>query len=222
MPRIDSWYRLGRLLARIFIPTMGRIEVVGRENLPRTGPLIIAANHQSNSDPPVLVYAIDRPIWFMAKRGLFAGPILSYLFRSVHVYPVERDGRDTNALHWAQATLAEGKALLLFPQGTRSPGALSQASDGLAYIALRAGAPVLPVAITGTEKITNMFRIAVHFKRLRVVIGEPITLPRPDGRIERAAMEQATDTIMRKIAALLPPEYRGVYGLGPTAGPPDG
>ena len=85
MPRIDSWYRLGRLLARIFIPTMGRIEVVGRENLPRTGPLIIAANHQSNSDPPVLVYAIDRPIWFMAKRGLFAGPILSYLLRSVHV-----------------------------------------------------------------------------------------------------------------------------------------
>ena len=96
----DCWYRLGQVLSRIFIPTFGSIRVTGREHVPQTGPLIIVANHQSNSDPPVMVYAIPRAIFFMAKRSLFWGPVLSYLFRAVHVYPVDRDGRDMDALRW--------------------------------------------------------------------------------------------------------------------------
>ena len=207
----DCWYRLGRVLSRIFIPTFGSIEVLGRERVPPTGPLIIVANHQSNADPPVMVYAIPRAIFFMAKRSLFWGPVVSYLLRAVHVYPVDRDGRDTDALRWAQRTLSGGKALLIFPEGTRSPGGLRKATDGLAYLALSSGATVLPVAITGTERIRGMFCIAFHFQRLCVAIGEPFTLPRPEGRLSRVHLRQATDEVMARISALLPPSYRGVY-----------
>ena len=207
----DCWYRLGRVLSRIFIPTFGSITVTGRERVPGEGPLIIVANHQSNADPPVMVYAVPRPIFFVAKRSLFWGPIVSYLLRSVHVYPVDRDGRDMDALRWAQRTLSDGKALLVFPEGTRSPGALRKATDGLAYLALSSGAPVLPVAITGTERIRGMFRIAFHFQRLRVAIGEPFTLPREEGRLDRTQLQAATDEVMRRIAELLPEAYRGAY-----------
>ena len=211
----DCWYRLGQVLSRIFIPTFGSIRVTGRERVPRRGPLIIVANHQSNADPPVMVYAIPRGIFFMAKRSLFWGPVISYLLHAVHVYPVNRGGRDIDALQWARGALDSGKALLIFPEGTRSPGSLRQATDGPAYLALSSGAPVLPVAITGTECIKGMFRIAFHFQRLRVTIGEPFTLPRAEGRLDRAQLQSATDEVMRRIAALLPPAYRGVYAEAP-------
>lgn len=207
----DCWYRLGKVLSRIFIPTFGSIRVTGQEHVPRTGPLIIVANHQSNADPPVMVYAIPRGIFFMAKRSLFWGPVVSYLLRAVHVHPVNRDGRDTDAVRWALQTLESGRALLIFPEGTRSPGALRKATDGLAYLALSSGAPVLPVAMTGTEHIRGMFRIAFHFKRLRVNIGEPFLLPRPEGRLDRTQLQDATNEVMARIAALLPPSYRGAY-----------
>lgn len=215
---LDFWYRLGRLLARTLIPTFGRIEVVGRENVPPYGPLIVAPNHQSNADPGVLVYAISRPLWWMAKRELFSNPLNAYFMRAVHVHPIDRDGRDLEALAWAQETLAADRALVLFPQGTRSPGALTEASDGATYIALRSGAPILPVAITGTERIRGVAKIAFHFQRLRVVIGEPFTLPVMEGRLEREVLHSLTDQVMERIAALLPPEYRGVYA-GPKTGP---
>ena len=96
---IDFWYRLGHLLAHVMIPTFGSIEVVGRENVPPYGPLIVAPNHQSNADPPVLVYAISRPLWWMAKRELFSNPINAYFMRSAHVHPILRDGRDLSLIH---------------------------------------------------------------------------------------------------------------------------
>ena len=210
-PRVDCLYRLGLLLARVFLPTFGSIRVTGRENVPPAGPLIIAANHQSNADPPVLVYAVPRPLNFMAKRDLFANPVVGWFLRALHVYPVDRDGRDVDALRWALRMLAGGETLVIFPEGTRSPGALGKASDGLAYLALSSGAPVLPVAITGTERIRGMLRIPFHFQRISVAIGEPFAPPPPAGRIERAALKDATREIMERVAALLPPSHRGAY-----------
>ena len=214
-PCVDGLYRLGRLLSRIFIPTFGSIRVEGREHVPRHGPLLVAANHQSNADPPVIVYAIPRPVFFMAKRELFAGRVISRLLRALHVYPVNRDGRDMDALRWSLQTLESGRALLVFPEGTRSPGGLREGTDGLAYLALRSGAPILPVAITGTERIRGMFRIAFHFQRLQVVIGKPFTPAAPDKGAGRESMREVTQRVMEEIAALLPPGYRGVYAATP-------
>ena len=215
---IDFWYRLGRGAARVLIPTFGHIEVVGRENVPPYGPLIIAPNQQSNADPPVLVYAIARPLWWMAKRELFSNPLSAYLMRGVHVHPINRDGRDLEALAWAQETLAADRALVLFPQGTRSPGALSEGGDGLTYIALRSGAPILPVAITGTEKFP-LWRILFPLGRMKASIGPPFTLPIIEGRPSREVMSSLLDMVMRRVADQLPPEYRGAYGTNAVRGP---
>jgi 1-acyl-sn-glycerol-3-phosphate acyltransferase len=209
--RMDLWYRLGRLTSKIFLPTFGSVTVVGLENMPKTGAVLIASNHQTDSDPALLVYAIDRPIWFMAKRALFANRIAGYLLRQVHVFPVDRDGRDIEALRWAQGVLDHGRALAIFPEGRRSPGALAKGSDGLAYIALRTGVPIVPVALTGVEKIPGMWRTAFHFRKLKAVIGEPFTLSTEQGRIDRNLLEEMTTLVMGRIAGLLPPEYRGVY-----------
>lgn len=210
MPRIDALYRVGRFTAKVFLPTFGSLEVVGTENVPKRGAFLVSCNHQSDADPPVLIYSINRPIWFMAKRSLFRGPLLSFFFRKVHVFPIDRDGRDFEALHWAQDIVDSGRVLAIFPEGRRSPGGLSKGRDGLAYIALRTGAPVLPVAITGTEGIKHMLRMPFHFQKLRVVIGETYTLP-PAPRIDRELLQVVTNKIMQSIADLLPPSYRGAY-----------
>jgi len=210
MPRFDVFYRMGRFTAKVFLPTFGSLEIVGLENVPKEGPLLVVCNHQSDADPPVLIGAINRPLWFMAKRTLFKGPFLSFFFKKVHVFPVDRDGRDVEALHWAQVVLGNKRALVIFPEGTRSPGALCRGQDGLAYLALRTGAPIVPVAITGTEGIKHMLCMPFHFQKLRVVIGECYNLE-PAKRINRALLESVTTQVMRSIAELLPPSYRGVY-----------
>ncbi|MDE2765011.1 MAG: lysophospholipid acyltransferase family protein [Chloroflexota bacterium] len=208
----DGWYRSAKLLARLMMPTFGRVEVEGVENVPPFGPLIIAANHQSNADPPVLVHAFPRPIWFVAKRGLFVTLPVRYILRRLHARPVARDGRDVDAVKWAIEQVAQDHALLIFPEGTRSPGALAPGGDGLAYLALRTQAPIIPVGITGTERINNYARVAFPFTRIKVAIGEPFTLPVVEGRLPRAALHSMTEMIMERIAALLPQPYRGVYG----------
>lgn len=209
-PRIDFLYRGGRFLSKVFLPTFGSMVVEGRENLPKTGPLLIASNHQSYTDPAVLIYAIDRPMWWMAKRSLFKGWFVSWFLHQVHVFGVNREKQDLAALAHAQKLLDQGRALLIFPEGTRHPGALGRGHDGIAYMALRTGVPIVPVAITGTEKIPHVMQTPFHFQKLKAVIGEPYTLT-PSARIDRQMLLSMTDRIMGSIAELLPPEYRGVY-----------
>lgn len=202
---VDLYYRIGKVAARIMMPTFGRLEVIGRDHVLREGPLIIAANHRSNADPPLIVEAFPRPVWFMAKRELFDNPIAGHFLRNVHVYPVDRDGRDIDAVRWAQATLAEGKALLVFPEGTRNrEGGLGPATDGLSYLAARTGAPVIPVGITGSERINSYVRIAFPLTRVRVNIGKPFTLDPGAGRPSRERLREMTEEVMSRIAALLP------------------
>ena len=218
-PRIDFLYRSGRFIAQIFLPTFGSITVEGRENVPLSGPLLIASNHQSLADPAVLIYAIDRPMWWMAKRSLFKGWLASWFLRQVHVFGVNRQKQDLGALAHTQKLLDQGRALLIFPEGTRHPGALGKGHDGIAYMALRTGVPVIPVAITGTERIPHIWRTPIHFQNLKAVIGEPFTLTQA-GRVDRQMLVGMTDRIMRSIAELLPPEYQGDYAddLGESRG----
>ena len=205
-------YWLGRALAWVMMRAFGRVVVVGLENVLPYGPLIIAPNHQSNADPPLLSTVFKRPLWFMGKRGLFANPVVAYFLRGFHVYPVDRDGKDLDAVRWSIGMLSRDKVLVVFPEGTRYPGALGEGTNGAIYLALRGRAPILPVAITGTEHLRGFHRIAFPFHRLRVVIGQPYTLPDVEGRLPREVMQSLTRDLMQRIAVLLPPEYRGVYG----------
>jgi len=205
-------YNIAVALAKGVYGTFGRYEVEGCQKVPRRGPLIVVANHMSNGDPPAVVAAVPRRLFLMAKRGLFAGSLVTRILTDVGVYPLNRDGRDAGALLWGIHLVKQGNAVLFFPEGTRSKDArLHRGRTGAAYAALKTGAPVLPVGVTGTENIPGLLRVAMPLCRIRVKIGELFTFPEPEGPITRGLLERMTDVIMERIAALLPEEYRGYY-----------
>jgi 1-acyl-sn-glycerol-3-phosphate acyltransferase len=185
----------------------------GREHVPRTGGVIVVSNHLNNADPPMIARALGRHIVFMAKKEMLDLPLAGALFRWWGTFPVRRGEADMGALRAATEVVRSGRMLMMFPEGTRSrTGGLGRGHPGTAMIALRTGAPILPVAITGTEGIVwpRFFFRPRSVRHVHVTIGEPFTLERP-ARLNAAAAQAATDEIMRRIAALLPPQYRGVY-----------
>jgi 1-acyl-sn-glycerol-3-phosphate acyltransferase len=191
-----------------------KFEVVGKERLPLEGGLILASNHLNNADPPMIALAI-RPRYpiYMAKLEMIRWPILGPAFRAFGAFPVRRGEADLSALRAASEVVQSGALLVMFPEGTRSrTGGLTRGHPGTGLIALRTGAPVLPVAITGSEGIgwPWLFLKPRSIRHIKVTIGEPFRLP-PVRRVNSEAAIEATDTIMRHIAALLPPKYRGVY-----------
>jgi 1-acyl-sn-glycerol-3-phosphate acyltransferase len=198
-------------LTRIYVR---RFEVVGKEHLPLEGPLILASNHLNNADPPMIALAI-RPRYpmFMAKREMIRWPILGPAFRLFGAFPVRRGEADLSALRAATEVIQGGALLVMFPEGTRSrTGGLTKGHPGTALIALRTGVPVLPVAITGSEHLgwPWIFLKPLSVAHIKVVIGEPFLVPAVE-RINSEATAEAHRLIMSRIAALLPPEYRGVY-----------
>lgn len=185
-------------------------QVEGTENIPRKGPLILASNHLNLADPAIIMTLVPRRIAWLTKRELFDIPFFGAWYRLFGAIPVRRFEADLEALRKAQEALGRGLALGMFPEGTRSrSGGLGKAYPGTALIALRTGAPVLPIAIWGSEVITLP---KAFFRRTRVHIrfGQPFSLP-PAERIRTPVVEEGTNLIMCKIAALLPPQYRGAY-----------
>lgn len=195
-----------------------KFEVVGREHVPLDGPLILASNHLNNADPPAIALGVPRLPTYMAKREMISWPILGPAFKWFGAFPVRRGEADLSALRAATEVVKSGKMLVMFPEGTRSrTGGLTEGHSGTGLIALRTGAPILPVAVTGTEVIKWpwIFVKPLMVPRVKVTIGEPFQLP-PVDRINGESAKEATDLIMRRIAALLPPEYRGVYAEDAT------
>ena len=214
---MSLYYRAWILLARFSFTFFAKWKVEGKENLPPMGPLIVVSNHLSNADPPVIMASVNRPLRGLAKKGLFSNPILRFFFKGMGAHPLSREGVDMVALRWVLRMLEQDAAVLMFPEGARSEdAALKRSMPGIGYVALRSQAPILPVAITGTERIDNYLRIAFSFRRLTVKIGQPFTLPLVEGKLTRPLLQQYTDIIMGRIASLLPPEYRGYYAATAT------
>lgn len=216
-------YQIARRSFRVALLPLVRLEVRGRENVPRTGPVVICCNHLHNFDPIIVGSVIPRPILFMAKKELFPVPVIGGFISFFGAFPVDRGTADRAALRYAVHAVEDGFGLLMFPEGTRSvSGQIERVLSGAAFVALRTGAPVLPVAITGTqglpfdEKSARSGRRRRGRARVTVTFGESFTLPKErDGK--RLSVEAATDAIMRRVAALLPPEYRGIYTTPPDA-----
>ncbi|MFH0847135.1 MAG: lysophospholipid acyltransferase family protein [Chloroflexota bacterium] len=202
--RFSRWL-IGRLVSFI------RLEVKGRENIPKEGALIVVCNHLSLADPPLLAHVIDRRTVFLAKEELFRYGPLAYLVRGFGTIPVKKGRINLDAFRMAEAVLTEGLALAIFPEGMRSKSdGLRKAFSGVALVARRSGAPVLPVGISGSERIKGLGWL-VSRPVVNVSVGKvfyPASTPvKPD----RNTFEEATDDIMGHIAALLPATYRGVY-----------
>jgi len=147
----------------------------------------------------------------MAKEELFRSGFSSYFIRSFGAFPVHRGQLDREALRQAEKVLADGKALVMFPEATRSQnGQLQPALPGSALIAIRGGVPILPIGISGTEKMKGPFWMLSR-PRVTVNIGHAFHLPPVNGKVSRTKLVELTDFIMSHIAELLPPSQRGIY-----------
>ncbi|MFQ5933112.1 MAG: lysophospholipid acyltransferase family protein [Dehalococcoidia bacterium] len=205
-------YPLSHFLHRIVLSLFADWRVQGRHNVPPTGPLIVVANHQSYMDPPLLAASLPRRLYFLATKDIFRDPIISAFLRNYRAFRLEGRGNDLRAFHWAFGLLKRGEAIALFPEGRRNPGCMGRAvSPGVATLALRARAPILPVGIVGTERLKPLWRVVLPTGALTVTIGQPFMLPSIDGKIGRDRLNSFTDMIMERVANLLPEQYRGDY-----------
>lgn len=163
-PFFHIWFRLSR---------------VGREHVPQEGPVIFACNHRSFLDPFILGTLARRPLYFVAKQELFHNPLLRWFISSLGAFPVARGTGDSGAMDTARAILERGDCVVIFPEGTRvRPGPLGPTRRGVGRLALETGAPVLPVAVIGTENIRKGLRIRPH--KVRVRAGRALRFPKVD------------------------------------------
>lgn len=213
-------YELIRLVARLAIPLVARLRTEGLENIPMEGPVILAMNHIAWLDIPMASLRVKRVTHYMAKIELFRVPVLGGIMRLCGSFPVRRGEGDREALRTSERLLQQGEVLVIFPEGHRSDhGPLITAHPGIALIALRSNAPIVPVGISGTRRVLKGGRFLFWAPTVTVRYGTPFTLGGADGRRTRESLAQATDTIMYRIAALLPPEQRGPYANPPVAQP---
>jgi 1-acyl-sn-glycerol-3-phosphate acyltransferase len=198
------------------------MRIAGQDGVPRAGPAILAANHRSLLDIPAVAALTGRKVWFMGKDELFRLGPLSSAFRALGGFPVRRGRPDRRALEMATGLLLQGELLAVYPEGTRTPGARFQAmEDGLAYLALRTGAPVIPVAISGTEAVFPPGKRLPRLVRIRALVGEPVWLDGPlEGVIPRSRIKAGTAVLqqrLRDVAYALEPGFRELEG-GTAAG----
>ena len=188
-----------------------RCEVKGRENVPRKGPLLVVSNHLHAYDPAVVGVVLGRVVIFMAKEELFRFRPRGYFLSGFGSFPVHRGRLDRAAIRQSEKVLADGMALAMFPEATRSYKAqLQYALSGSALIAARSGAPILPVGLTGTERLDGI-GWAFRRPRLTVNIGKPFSIAPAGSKLTKAELAEQTHLIMERIAELLPLEYRGEY-----------
>jgi len=204
-------FLFGRFLSWLIFRCYNRMEVAGQKNLPPHGGVLLIANHTSYVDPPIVGAATPRPVHFMAKAELFFFP-LGAIIRRTHAFPVKRGGAgNREALRTAVRMLKEGKVLLIFPEGTRSPtGALIPLEQGAAFVALSAGTQVVPVGLDGADKILPYHGHFLRPAKLRVRIGPPVALDDLRGeRLTRDVLQTATDRMTEALRGVLPAERQG-------------
>jgi 1-acyl-sn-glycerol-3-phosphate acyltransferase len=202
-----------RLAAAIF----ARVDVEGFENLPQAGPILVICNHSSNADGMLLmafvVPAIGRRMTWLGKEEAVHWPLFGWGMRANGVVGVRRGAGDLEAFKLAKSVLDDGNVLTIFPEGTRSPtGALQLAKEGATVLAVRSGAPVLPIGIIGSQRFWPKGKLLPRpRKRMTVRVGEPFTLTMPRVADRHESLRLATIEMMGHVARLLPPEQRGVY-----------
>ena len=211
---MEAVYDVTNILQRCTLHTFSDYKVTGTENVPPMGPLVVVSNHLSNLDPSFLAASVPRRLKYLAKDSLFraVGPVGRWYLRNYGAFPIDRVGVDARAFRWALRQLQQDSALVVFPEGTRSRTAsLNEAKAGAVSLILKSGAPVLPVGITGTERMQPFFRVINPTGKIRVNIGQPFSLPSIEGRPSRELLRSMTTDMMHRVCDLLPESYHGVY-----------
>ena len=189
-----TFYGLAKVVVSTVVRLAFRFRVVGAENVPMSGGLIIAANHISNLDPPILGISSPRPISYMAKKELFAMPVLRQLLPPLNAFPVDRQAGGTAAVRASIRMLKEGRCIGIFPEGGRNVTGTNEEKAGAAFLAAAARVPVVPAAIIGTRRLRP-------FGRVTVVFGDPIHVER-NRQADGNDLEKGAAAIMQRIRAL--------------------
>lgn len=218
-PRENRWqgkphpivYEFVRTLASLIFPLLFKLRVEGLENVPTTGSAMLASNHVAWIDIPLVAYPIKRTTHYMAKAELFQLPLIGWFIGMTGNFPVRRGESDRESLRIANKLLTDGEMVAIFPEGHRTGGALIRGLPGVALIALRANTPVVPVAIINSAAVLRKGHIIIHRPTVTVRYGAPFMLSKSGARHTKDDLERGIDEIMTHIAALLPPEYHGIY-----------
>ena len=193
----DTYWLLEGATLLLF-DALGGLYVKGEENVPKTGPVLLVANHTSYLDPPAIGDASPRRVVFMAKHELFRVKGLGYLLRGVDAFPVRRGEPDRSAFKTVLAMLEEGRVVCIFPEGGRQKGGqLGEAEPGAALFALKTGCPVVPVFVEGTDRMLDD-RGRLHRGRVTVTFGAAFTFPK--GRADRETLDASGRRLMEAIA----------------------
>ena len=203
--------RLCTLFLRAAFKVTMRLQVEGLENFPSTGPCIVMYNHIAFVDPVIITGRFPRPIVSMVKTEAYAHWFTGPLLRIFDAVPISRGDVDRKALQASFEVLDNGLPLTVAPEGTRSKTAtLLEGQPGLAYLAAQTGAPVVPVAFSGSDRWSHNIK-RLRRTTIRVRVGRPFVLAADDERLSGATLKQMTDEAMAQLASLLPPEQRGAY-----------
>jgi 1-acyl-sn-glycerol-3-phosphate acyltransferase len=192
-----------RCLVKTFAP---RWSISGRANIPPRGGVLFAPNHISDLDPPFVNLSLRRPAWFMAKRELFEIPILAPFIRFAQAFPVERGGADRAALKYAEQLLKNGQALVIYPEGRLSKtGDLQPLLPGVTSLAIRAGVPLVPVGLAGSNHVMPYGAVTprLTFKKVRVHFGEPLNFDDLKELPSRAGREESTRRLETALRAAI-------------------
>lgn len=195
---MNNVYRVVHAATRALWATYGRWRILGHEKIPRTGPVIVACNHVSYLDPTIVGAAVKRECAFIARSELWQVKVLAWFMPRLGAFPIHKDRVDRQAIKLALEALEKGLVLVIFPEGTRSDTAtLRPAEHGVALLVQKSGAPVVPAAVIGPEKMLPVHAKFIKPGRITCVFGDPIHFPPGTPR------EDILRETMRAIAALL-------------------
>jgi 1-acyl-sn-glycerol-3-phosphate acyltransferase len=204
-PKRELGYRILRRIFTIFMWSLFRPKVVGKEHLPASGPMILAPVHRSFADFGFAAFCTKRKLFFMTKDSMWEKKWLGKLLLYVGAFPVHRESADREALQRAEEVLKRGEVLVLFPEGTRREGpAIENLMEGAAFLSARTGAPIVPIGIGGSDLAMAKGKILPKPLTIQVVIGPSIAAPARTGggRVSRTAVHAATGELVDKLQAV--------------------
>lgn len=199
-----AFYSFARFLVVGLTYLVTRTRVIGRHNIPESGPFLLAPIHRSNIDTPLAAAVTRRRLRFMGKDSIWRVPLIGWVMSALGAFPVTRGTADREALKRCIAVLEGGEPLVLFPEGTRQSGpVVMPLFDGAAYVAVKAQVPIIPVGIGGSEGVMPKGSKMIRPRKCVVVVGEPIRAERDaEGRIPRSAVKDVTERLSGELQRL--------------------
>jgi 1-acyl-sn-glycerol-3-phosphate acyltransferase len=211
---MNLYYRGWYYLLRAVAPTVAHMQVRGLHHIPKTGGCLLVSNHISLADPPCLMGYVPRHLHFMTKAEAFEQWPLGVLMPPGQPIKVHRGRADRQALRQAETFLKQGEVVAIFAEGTRAKsGEAQEARAGVVFLAQRTGVPIVPVAISGTERLFSKRFPWYRRGKVQMTFGPPFTLAEL-GQVTRDNRDEIAQRVMARVAELLPPAYRGVYEAG--------